>query len=121
MYNGLYYFRNVLYKTIPKFYRDLEHSATTVYPEWKTPIPSFIRFGSWIGGDRDGNPFVSADATWKTLQRQSKTILDLHLQAVDELFVEYSESAKVVGRSDELLQSIRNDKTMLGETRSSAQ
>ena len=115
VYNGVYYFRNVLYRAIPKFYRDLEHSVTTVYPDWNSPIPSFIRFGSWIGGDRDGNPFVTADATWKTLQRQSKTILDLHLQAVDELFVEYSESAKVVGRSDELLQSIRDDKTMLGK------
>ncbi len=115
VYNGVYYFRNVLYKTIPKFYHDLEHSVTTVYPEWKSPIPSFLRFGSWIGGDRDGNPFVTADATWKTLQRQSKTILDLHLHAVDELFVEYSESAKVVGRSDELLQSIRDDKTLLGK------
>ena len=39
----------------------------------------------------------------------------MHLHAVDELFVEYSESAKVIGRSDELLQSIRNDKTMLGK------
>ena len=115
VYNGLYYFRNVLYTTVPKFYRDLEHSITAVYPDWKSPIPSFLKFGSWIGGDRDGNPFVTADATWKTLQRQSKTILDLHLRAVDELFVEYSESAKVVGRSDELLQSIRDDKTMLGK------
>jgi phosphoenolpyruvate carboxylase len=115
VYNGLYYFRNVLYKAIPRFYRDMEHSITTVYPDWNSPIPSFIRFGSWIGGDRDGNPFVTADATWKTLQRKSKTILDLHLQAVDELFVEYSESAKVVGRSDELLQSIRDDRTMLGK------
>ena len=71
VYNGVYYFRNVLYTTIPKFYRDLEHSVTAVYPDWKSPIPSFVRFGSWIGGDRDGNPFVNADATWKTLQRQS--------------------------------------------------
>jgi len=115
VYNGLYYFRNVLYKTIPKFYRHVERSAAAVYPDWKSPIPSFLRFGSWIGGDRDGNPYVTADATWKTLQRQSKTILDLHLNAVDELFVEYSESAKVVGRSDELMQSIRSDKTLLGK------
>ncbi len=115
VYNGLYYFRNVLYKTIPKFYRDLEHSAAAAYPGWNSPIPSFLKFGSWIGGDRDGNPFVTADETWKTLQRQSKTILELHLQAVDELFVEYSESAKVAGRSDELLRSIRSDKTMLGK------
>ena len=113
VYNGLYYFRNVLYRTIPKFYRDLERAAAAVYPQWNSPIPSFIRFGSWIGGDRDGNPFVSADATWKTLQRQAKTILELHLHAVDELFVESSESSKVVGGSEELLQSIRSDKAML--------
>lgn len=113
VYNGVYYFRNVLYKTIPRFYRDLEQTAATVYPGWKSPIPSFIRFGSWIGGDRDGNPLVTAEETWKSLQRQSKTILELHLHAVDDLFVEHSESAKVAVGSDELLQSIRHDRAML--------
>ena len=113
VYNGVYYFRNILYKTIPKFYRELERSASTVYAGWRSPIPSFVRFGSWIGGDRDGNPHVTADETWKTLQRQSKTILDLHLQAVDELYVEHSESVKVVGGSEELLESIRRDREML--------
>src|SRR5450759_2701073 len=115
VYNGLYYFRNVLYTTIPKFYRELEHSIMTVYPEWSSAIPSFIRFGSWIGGDRDGNPLVTADITWKTLQRQSKTILELHLHAVDELFVEHSESMKIAGASDELIQSIHLDRELLGE------
>ena len=115
VYNGLYYFRNILYITIPKFYRELEHSIMTVYPEWSSTIPSFIRFGSWIGGDRDGNPLVTANITWKTLQRQSKTILELHLHAVDELFVEHSESMKIAGASDELIQSIHHDREMLGE------
>ena len=115
VYNGLYYFRNVLYATIPKFYREIEHSAAIVYPELSSKIPSFIRFGSWIGGDRDGNPLVTADITWKTLQRQSKTILELHLDAVDELFVEHSESMKISGASDELIQSIKQDRKMLGE------
>ncbi len=113
VYNGVYYFRSILYKTIPKFYRDLEQTAASIYPGWKSPIPSFIRFGSWIGGDRDGNPLVTAEETWKSLQRQSKTILELHLQAVDELFVEHSESAKVVGGSDELLRGIQRDRELL--------
>ena len=113
VYNGVYYFRNILYKTIPHFYRDLEHTAREIYPGWKSSIPSFVRFGSWIGGDRDGNPFVTADETWKTLQRMSRTILELHLQAVDELFVEYSESVKVVGGSDELIRSIQRDREFL--------
>ena len=113
VYNGVYYFRSILYKTIPKFYRDLEQTAASIYQGWKSPIPSFIRFGSWIGGDRDGNPLVTAEETWKSLQRQSRTILELHLQAVDELFVEHSESSKVVGASDELLQSIQQDRQLL--------
>ncbi len=115
VYNGLYYFRNVLYRTIPGYYRELERAVGEAYPEWNSPIPSFVRFGSWIGGDRDGNPQVTADITWKTLQRQSKTILELHLSAVDELFVEQSESAKIVGASDELLRSIRDDQEKLGQ------
>src|SRR3989304_365873 len=102
VYNGLFYFRNVLYKTVPEFYRELEHSLMTVYAGWTSRIPSFVRFGSWIGGDRDGNPLVTAEATWKTLQYQSKTILELHLPAVEQLFVEHSESAKIVGASDDL-------------------
>ena len=70
VYNGIYYFRSILYKAIPKFYRDLEQTASSIFPGWKSQIPSFIRFGSWIGGDRDGNPLVTAEETWKSLQRQ---------------------------------------------------
>ncbi len=111
VYNGLYYFRSVIYSAIPKFYREMEHAATSVYPDWHTPIPSFLSFGSWIGGDRDGNPFVTADITWKTLQRQSKTILELYLQSVDELYVEQSESSKIVGVSKELEESVCRDES----------
>ncbi|MDE3058424.1 MAG: phosphoenolpyruvate carboxylase [Bacteroidota bacterium] len=113
VYNGLYYFRTVLYSTVPIFYRELERAARSAYPEWRMPIPSFLSFGSWIGGDRDGNPFVTADITWQALQRQSKTILEMYLQSVDELYVEQSESSKIIGVSKELEESIRRDEAIL--------
>ena len=113
VYNGVYYFRNILYDAVPKFYRELEEAASKVFPGWATPIPSFVHFGSWIGGDRDGNPFVTADITWQTLQRQSKLALELHLNAIDELYVEHSESSKLVGVSEELLRSIDRDQAHL--------
>lgn len=50
VYNGLYYFRNVLYKTIPKFYRDLEHSATTVYPNGRRQFPHSSSSGHGSAG-----------------------------------------------------------------------
>lgn len=113
VYNGLYYFRTVLYSAVPKFYRELERAARFVYQDWHTPIPSFLTFGTWIGGDRDGNPFVTADSTWKALQRQCTMILEMYLRSVDELYVEQSESSKIVGVSDELKESIRRDEAIL--------
>ena len=57
--NGLYYFRTSLFRAIPEVYRDLEKAIKRVYHTDNVKVPSFIRFGSWIGGDRDGNPFVT--------------------------------------------------------------
>jgi len=115
LYNGQHYFKKVLYHTVPLFYKEIARSVAKVYPDWEGRIPSFIRFGSWIGGDRDGNPFVTSDITWKTLQIQSVTILDLYLHSVDELFVQHSESVSNVGVSDELLESIRQDELLCAE------
>ncbi len=115
LYNGLYYFKKVLFRTMPLYYKEVERSLREVYPDWTSRVPSFIRFGSWIGGDRDGNPFVTAAITWKVLQIQSVTILDLYLHSVEEMFVQHSESASIVGVSEELLESIRQDEAMLAD------
>jgi phosphoenolpyruvate carboxylase len=113
LYNGLYYFQNVLYQTLPAFYRELERCLHNAYPAWSGRIPSFVHFGSWIGGDRDGNPHVTAAVTWKALQRKTRMILDLYLSSIESLFVERSESAQLVGVSDELLESVKRDEELL--------
>ncbi|MEX1137790.1 MAG: phosphoenolpyruvate carboxylase [Bacteroidota bacterium] len=113
VYNGLYYFRSVLYKSVPQFYRELERSLQKEYPEWNQSIPSFLRFGSWIGGDRDGNPKVTAATTWNTIQEQARMIIGLHMQSVEAMFVLHSESSR---RSDvpvELLESVHRDEEAL--------
>lgn len=107
--NGLYYFRHVLVESIPAFYEELERAVAEVYPSLPLPIQSFIHFGSWIGGDRDGNPFVTSDITWAALKRQSTTIIDIYLKSLDNLYAEHSESSKVVGVSSELLDSIESE------------
>jgi site-specific recombinase len=66
--NGLYYVRESLFEAVPKAYQYFEKAIRKHYgvnPDGTAVVnvPSFIRFGSWIGGDRDGNPFVTADIT----------------------------------------------------------
>ena len=113
LYNGLYYFQNVLYQTLPAFYRELERCLHNTYPGWSGRVPSFIRFGSWIGGDRDGNPHVTAEVTWKALQRKTRLILELYTSSIQNLFVERSESAQLIGVSEELLASVKRDEELL--------
>ncbi len=104
--NGLFYFTQVLQYAVPSFYLELERALEETYPTLINEIPTFIHFGSWIGGDRDGNPFVTSDTTWVALKKQSNTIIDIYIKMIDDLYVVRSESSKVVSVSKELLDSI---------------
>ncbi|HWV35164.1 MAG TPA: phosphoenolpyruvate carboxylase [Thermomicrobiales bacterium] len=59
----LVYFGSTLSTVVPAIYRDLEEAFAEAYPDAGITIPPFLTFGSWIGGDRDGNPFVTAKVT----------------------------------------------------------
>ncbi|MFA6467839.1 MAG: phosphoenolpyruvate carboxylase [Bacteroidota bacterium] len=107
--NGLYYFTQVLHSAIPSFYREMERALKDTYPTLVAKIPSFIQFGTWIGGDRDGNPFVTAEVTWSALKKQSFTIIDIYLKMMDELYIVRSESSTVVPADKDLLHSIQDD------------
>ncbi|MDP1677890.1 MAG: phosphoenolpyruvate carboxylase [Bacteroidota bacterium] len=104
--NGLFYFTQVLQYSIPSFYQELERALKETYPALVKEVPSFIHFGSWIGGDRDGNPFVTSDTTWTALKRQSHTIIDIYLKMMDDLYVVRSESSKIVSVNEDLVNSI---------------
>src|SRR5438093_405463 len=81
--NGLSYYDHTFFRELPRLYADLEDGLAAVDPAWRnTELPSFIRMGSWIGGDRDGNPFVNADVLRQAIDMQSKRVLDFYL---DEL------------------------------------
>lgn len=96
MTNGLYYFTQVLQYTVPAFYREMEQALAATYPTLSSSLPSFIRFGTWIGGDRDGNPLVTADVAWAAVKRQAVTAVDMYLKLLDDLYIIRSESEKSV-------------------------
>jgi len=88
--NGLYYVRESLFEAVPKAYEHFEKALRKHYgvnAEGIAPVsvPSFIRFGSWIGGDRDGNPFVTADVTEWTVHQQMQEALNEYRTRVLEL------------------------------------
>ena len=85
--NALSYYRATFLTQIPALYREVEEALPG------HTIASFFRMGNWIGGDRDGNPFVSADTLAAALARQSETALRHYLTQVHELGAELSNSA----------------------------
>ncbi len=83
--NGLHYFKTSLFEAVPRTYRNLERAAAEIYPGDDVKVPSFIRFGSWIGGDRDGNPYVTPAITRKAVQLQTATMLEEYAARLEEL------------------------------------
>ncbi len=89
--NGLAYYDHTFLRELPRVYADLEDQLAAYDPAWNsTELCSFIRMGSWIGGDRDGNPFVDADVLRQTVRMQSKRIVDFYLDELHLLGAELS-------------------------------
>ncbi len=101
--NGLAYYDHTFLRALPIFYADLEDRLGSIDAAWQDiEVPSFLRMGSWIGGDRDGNPYVTADVTRQTLTLQSQRALRFHLEELHRLGSELSLDGRIVHVSDGL-------------------
>ncbi|MEP6825489.1 MAG: phosphoenolpyruvate carboxylase, partial [Ramlibacter sp.] len=89
--NALSYYEATFLREIPKLYAQLERELG------QQPVASFLRMGQWIGGDRDGNPNVSAQTLEHALRRQCEVALRHYLTEVHYLGGELSLSAMLVG------------------------
>ena len=111
--NGLYYFRTSLFRAIPEVYRDLEKAIKRVYHTDNVKVPSFIRFGSWIGGDRDGNPFVTPDITREAVYMHAETALHEYMRRAQKLSTLLTHSSGLTTPSNEFLSSLKEDEKYL--------
>ncbi|MBY0510723.1 MAG: phosphoenolpyruvate carboxylase [Rhodospirillaceae bacterium] len=101
--NGLTYYDQTFLTGLPRFYTDLEDKLENLEPTWRgMNVPSFLRIGSWIGGDRDGNPFVTADVVRQTLKMHSSKALSFYLDELHRLGAELSLDGRLVKVSDDL-------------------
>ncbi|WP_274364699.1 phosphoenolpyruvate carboxylase [Paenibacillus thermotolerans] len=107
--NGLYYFDETLFDAIPEVYDELERCMEKYYPGGNWHVPTFLRFGSWIGGDRDGNPSVRSNVTWDTLVMHRQLALKKYEDQLKQGIRLLSFSTTLVDVTPELLASIQVD------------
>ncbi|MCD2516129.1 phosphoenolpyruvate carboxylase [Massilia sp. G4R7] len=102
--NALSYYRITFMREVPALYDDIEEEIAAEYEGKARPMDDarFLQMGSWIGGDRDGNPNVNADTMRHALTRQSTTILDFYLEEVHTLGAELSTSTLLVPVTPEM-------------------
>jgi phosphoenolpyruvate carboxylase len=86
--NGISYFDDTFFAELPRLYGQLQDLLLKRFPGEDWQLPPFFRVGSWIGGDRDGNPFVTADILKTTLRLQSTAVLDFYLGEIHALGAE---------------------------------
>lgn len=112
---GLYFFEQTLFDLVPVIYQELEKALAESYPDETFDVPVFLRYGSWMGGDRDGNPFVTLEVTEEALREQKSRVLKLYTQAVERLYGHLSVAHTRRSFSIEFLQSLRADFQMVPE------
>jgi len=96
---GLAYFHATLVHVVPLVYRELEAAVAEAYPQDAITVPSLLSFGSWIGGDRDGNPNVTAAVTVETLDLMRDACLSFLEERVARLAPRMSMSRRVTGEA----------------------
>jgi phosphoenolpyruvate carboxylase len=94
--NGIAYFRLTFLNELPRLYAEFAHALKERYGLAVEPrLPPFLTVGTWIGGDRDGNPYVNAQAMRGALAQQARLILTHYLEEASQLYKELALSARV--------------------------
>lgn len=110
--NGLHFLRNAVWETIPRIHQDVRRALERHYGQ-SPEVPVFLRFRSWIGSDRDGNPYVTAAVTRRTLAMHRRSALTRYLTDLRILRRELSLSERQVRIPEALYASIARDEEAL--------
>lgn len=109
---GLFFFKDILYDVLPRFYLRLNLKLNS-YFSITSPSPVIIKFGSWMGGDRDGHPYVTEQITRETLLNNKRQIINLYLQDLELLYTYLSTSSIIIPSDKELIESVKKDSLLL--------
>ncbi|MCY3580985.1 MAG: phosphoenolpyruvate carboxylase, partial [Chloroflexi bacterium] len=100
---GIYFIRSVIVDVVIDIYEDLQMALEDSYPEadW-SELPPVLRYASWIGGDRDGNPNVTTDVTLQTLATLHDTARQIYLEEIELLAQHLTQDTQRFGASEEI-------------------
>ena len=110
---GLFFFSNSIYNILPEFYDSLQNSILKTFSnitEIKNPI---IKFGSWIGSDRDGHPFVTESITKETFDIHRSVIIKLYLEELNKIYERLSISVDIKSVNPALKKSVESERKKL--------
>ena len=107
--NTLFYFERTILELVPTFYQTLKRELKKSYGDEDGENFRFLRFGSWVGGDRDGNPNVTPQVTRETVERQRKMVLRNYLGKIGDLIRLLSQSEEIISISEELERDLRKE------------
>lgn len=114
---SLFYFDETLIDILPRVHRNLERELVRHFPGLDARggfrLPCFLRFRSWVGGDRDGNPYVTAEVTRDSLRYYRDLVVRKYIASVRALMARYGQSSRLTEVSMELLDSIEEDERLL--------
>lgn len=110
---GMFFFSNSIYKILPEYYDSLQNSLINKIsnnPKIQTPI---FKFGSWIGSDRDGHPFVTEVVTKETFSFHKTGIIKLYLDELNKIYERLSISFSIKKVNVSLINSIKQEQKSL--------
>ena len=110
---SLHYFQEVLFDALPQLATRLKQSLNASFPNLVAPTHKFCYFGSWVGSDRDGNPFVTPQVTWETACYQRSIAIKKYLNSIDQLRELLSLSLHWSDVGQELLDSLEQDQQQM--------
>lgn len=100
--NGISYYDKTFFSEVPRMYCHFEDLLRKRYPDKTWELTSFFKVGAWIGGDRDGNPFVTAPVLEQAMELQSAAAMQFYLSELDALSDELPVSKLLAHVSPEL-------------------
>ncbi|OKH43114.1 phosphoenolpyruvate carboxylase [Calothrix sp. HK-06] len=112
---ALHYFQEVLFDGIPQLYRRFKQTLNETYPWLEPPSKNFCKFGSWVGGDRDGNPSVTPAITWETACYQRNIVLQKYIDSVKQLRELLSVSMQWSDVLPDLLESLELEQSQMSK------
>ncbi|MGH7499608.1 MAG: phosphoenolpyruvate carboxylase [Gemmatimonadales bacterium] len=112
---GLHFFNETLFEAVPDLIEKVERVLAQYYPSEHWVVPPFFQFGSWVGGDRDGNPFVTNDVTRSTLLENRLTVLRRYRRRLDDLMRMLSITEKALPPSDRFRRALEKELAATGE------